>query len=114
LADAFEALLGAIFLDQGTEACQKFLTVYLFPRTHEIVEMKAYLDYKSLLQEIIQEDLRISPTYHLVKSEGPDHAKIFWMEVTVGDRVLGQGKGRSKQEAEQAAAQSALEKIQEK
>ncbi|MFZ5844951.1 MAG: ribonuclease III [Patescibacteria group bacterium] len=114
LADAFEALLGAIFLDQGIEACQKFLTVYLFPKTRQIVEMKTYLDYKSLLQEVIQEDLRISPAYRLVKSEGPDHAKTFWMEVLVGDRVLGQGKGRSKQEAEQAAAQSALEKIQEK
>lgn len=111
LADCFEALLGAIFLDQGIDAARRFLTTNLFPNAASIVENKAYVDYKSLLQEIIQQDSRISPTYHVTKSEGPDHAKTFWIEATAGGKVLGVGTGKSKQEAEQAAAANALEKI---
>jgi ribonuclease-3 len=111
LADCFEALLGAIFLDQGIEKAKMFLTKNLFPNAASIVEHKAYIDYKSLLQEIIQQESRISPTYHVTKSEGPDHAKTFWIEATAGGTILGTGTGKSKQEAEQAAAANALEKI---
>lgn len=111
LADCFEALLGAIFLDQGMEVARTFLTTYLFTRTKQIVELKAYVDYKSLLQEIIQQESRISPTYHVIKSEGPDHAKTFWIQASVNTTVLGEGIGKSKQEAEQAAASNALEKM---
>ncbi len=111
LADCFEALLGAIFLDQGVETVRTFLTTYLFIRTKAIVEQKAYVDYKSLLQEIIQQESRISPTYQVVKSEGPDHAKTFWIQATVNNKILGEGTGKSKQEAEQAAASNALEKM---
>lgn len=114
LADAFEALLGAIFLDQGIAVCRKFLETYLFSKTSEIVEKKAYFDYKSLLQEIIQESSRVSPVYNVVKSAGPDHAKTFWVEALVGDKTLGSGSGRSKQEAEQEAAKNALEKLNKK
>lgn len=113
LADTFEALLGAIYLDQGLDAARAFLTKYLFPKARDIVESKAYLDFKSLLQEITQEESRISPTYRVTKSEGPDHAKTFWVEVVVGTKTLGEGKGKSKQEAEQAAAAFALEKLGE-
>ncbi len=109
LADVFEALLGAIYLDQGITVAKKFLENFLFPKTKMIIENKSYIDYKSLLQEIIQEKTRISPTYHVVKSVGPDHAKTFWIDVRVGDTTLGTGKGRSKQEAEQEAAKLALE-----
>jgi ribonuclease III len=111
LADCFEALLGAIFLDQGVETARKFLHTYLFGKAENIVENKAYVDYKSLLQEIIQQESRISPTYQVVKSEGPDHAKTFWINATANGTVLGSGMGKSKQEAEQAAAANALEKI---
>ena len=111
LADCFEALLGAIYLDQGIETARRFLTANLFPNAAEIVEKKAYIDYKSLLQEIVQQESRISPTYQVTKSEGPDHAKTFWMEARVGSTILGSGMGRSKQEAEQAAAADALEKM---
>ncbi len=111
LADSFEALLGALFLDQGIEAAKTFLTTHLFVKTTDIIDKKAYIDYKSLLQEIIQQDSRISPTYHVIKSEGPDHAKTFWIQVTVGTTILGSGEGKSKQEAEQAAAHWALEKL---
>ena len=111
LADCFEALLGAIFLDQGIEKVRIFLSTYLFPQTKDIVAKKSYVDYKSLLQEIVQQESRISPTYQVVKSEGPDHAKTFWIQATVNGKVLGHGSGRSKQEAEQMAAQNALEKM---
>lgn len=110
LADTFEALLGAMYLDQGIEVARKFLEEFLFPKVKSIVENKTYIDFKSLLQEIIQEESRISPTYNVVKTEGPDHAKTFWVEVMVGTTVLGQGMGKSKQEAQQAAAAQALEK----
>lgn len=111
LADTFEALLGAIYLDQGLDKARAFLTTYLFPKSKEIVENKAYIDFKSLLQEIIQEESKNSPTYRVVKSEGPDHAKTFWVEVMADGKILGEGKGKSKQEAEQAAAAFTLEKI---
>lgn len=111
LADAFEALLGAIALDQGIDAVRVFLERYLFPKATEVVEKKSYLDYKSLLQEIIQEESRISPTYRVLKSEGPDHDKTFWVKALADNTVLGSGVGKSKQEAEQAAAADALEKL---
>lgn len=108
LADTFEALLGAIFLDQGIDAARTFLEEHLFPKVVDIIKNKSYIDYKSLLQEIIQSESRISPTYHVTKSEGPDHAKSFWVEAKAQARVLGSGMGKSKQEAEQAAATNAL------
>lgn len=114
LADCFEAFLGAIYLDQGIDVARIFLEKHLFPRAQEIVDTKSYIDFKSLLQEIVQQETRISPTYRVAKSEGPDHAKTFWIEVVVGDKVLGSGMGKSKQEGEQAAASAALEKMGKK
>lgn len=111
LADCFEALLGALYLDLGIEKAREFLKSFLFPKSKEIVENKSYIDFKSLLQEIVQQDTRISPTYRVAKSEGPDHAKTFWIEVLVGDKIMGSGIGRSKQEGEQTAAENALEKM---
>ncbi|MBI4066130.1 ribonuclease III [Candidatus Gottesmanbacteria bacterium] len=108
LADTFEALLGAIFLDQGIDPAKTFLATHLFSKVNDIVKNKSYIDYKSLLQEIIQSETRISPTYHVTKSEGPDHAKTFWVEAKAGERLLGSGMGKSKQEAEQTAAVNAL------
>lgn len=114
LADCFEALLGAIFLDQGIEVAQKFVENVLLIKTEAIIKNKSYVDYKSLLQELVQEETKISPTYNVIKSEGPDHDKVFYVEVMMGDQALGQGKGKSKQEAEQDAATSALEKRNKK
>lgn len=111
LADSFEALLGAMFLDSGIDSARTFLTRYLFSEASDIVTNKAYIDYKSLFQEIIQQESRSSPTYQVTKSEGPDHAKTFWVAATADGLTLGEGKGRSKQEAEQAAAAAALEKM---
>ncbi|MBI3956244.1 ribonuclease III, partial [Candidatus Gottesmanbacteria bacterium] len=95
LADTFEALLGAIFLDQGITAAKTFLEGHLFPKAGDIVRNKSYVDYKSLLQEIIQDQTRVSPTYHVTKSEGPDHAKTFWVEVKARGEILGNGMGKS-------------------
>lgn len=111
LADTFEALLGAIFLDQGINVARSFVGVHVLPKTREIIEQKSYIDFKSLLQEIIQEESKISPTYRVTKSEGPDHAKTFWVEAVAEGVTLGTGSGRSKQEAEQQAASNALEKM---
>jgi ribonuclease-3 len=111
LADVFEALLGAIFLDQGIDAARGFVAKFLFPNAQTIIDTKAYIDYKSLLQEIIQQNSRVSPTYRVVRSEGLDHAKTFWVEAVAEDAVLGTGQGKSKQEAEQRAASNALEKM---
>ena len=110
LADSFEALLGAIYLDQGMEVARSFLLQVLLPKSAEVVRTKSYVDYKSLLQERVQEQTKVSPTYRVVKSEGPDHNKIFWVEVLTGETVLGAGQGKSKQDAEQQAAAAALEK----
>lgn len=110
LADCFEALLGAIFLDQGIEVAKQFLTTHLLYKSETIIATKSYVDFKSLLQELTQEKIKASPTYRVVKSEGPDHNKTFWIEVSSGTTVLGEGVGKSKQEAEQHAAQNALEK----
>lgn len=111
LADTFEALLGAIYLDRGIDPAKKFLETYVFAKTQSIIEQKSYIDYKSLLQEIIQEQSKISPTYHVTKSEGPDHAKTFWIDAYASERILGSGIGKSKQEAEQQAAANSLEKM---
>jgi ribonuclease III len=111
LADCFEAFLGAMFLDQGMDTCRLYLTQNLFPYAQELVDNKAYIDYKSHLQELVQEHSKESPVYRVVRSEGPDHDKTFWIEVLSEKKPLGAGKGKSKQEAEQAAAADALEKL---
>lgn len=114
LADCFEALLGALYLDQGIEVARTYLTRFLFPNAQEIVDKKLYVDFKSYLQEVVQQEIKISPTYKVVRSEGPDHAKTFWIDVIVGDKTIGSGSGHSKQEGEQAAASDALEKMGKK
>jgi len=111
LADSFEAFLGALFLDQGLPAALQFLETHLFPAIATIVQTKSYIDFKSYLQELVQEIHKISPTYEVVKTEGPDHDRTFWIEVRVENTLLGSGIGKSKQEGEQHAAQNALEKM---
>ncbi|KKR32221.1 MAG: Ribonuclease 3, partial [Candidatus Gottesmanbacteria bacterium GW2011_GWC2_39_8] len=110
LADTFEAFIGAIFLDSGIEEPRKILNQFLFPLLGDILENKLYKDAKSSFQEEVQEKTRISPVYKVMKEEGPDHAKKFTVGVYVGDKLYGTGDGRNKQEAEQEAARSALEK----
>lgn len=109
LASAFEALLGAIYLDQGLEAVQHFLLPKLEPLAHTIVTKKLFKDNKSLFQELAQAHDGITPSYRLVGQEGPSHNREFTVEVLLGEQVAGRGQGRSKQGAEQEAAHVALQ-----
>lgn len=109
LANIFEAFLGAVYLDQGLEEARKFVDDYLFIFICEIIRNKAYLDFKSYLQEKIQERNKISPNYEVLKEEGPDHQKIFTVGVFIEGKMIGRGKGKSKQEAEERSAKQALE-----
>ena len=108
LADMFEAVLGAIYLDQGLETAGKFLTKHLFSQIDALTASGESYDYKSRFQEVVQEKNKITPIYKVVKEEGPDHDKTFTVEVVAGDKTLASGEGKSKQEAEQAAARIAL------
>lgn len=109
LADVFEAIIGALFIDSGIAAVEKFILDTLFiliPKTLETGNLK---DYKSLLQELVQDKLHTSPFYKVEEENGPDHAKTFIIAVYINSQKMGRGKGKSKQNAEQEAAKIALE-----
>lgn len=108
LASAFEALLGAIYLDQGITAVQAFLLHRLEPMARNIVKKRLFKDDKSLFQELAQAHVGITPNYRLVSQEGPSHNREFTVEVMLGEEVAGMGHGRNKQAAEQEAAHVAL------
>lgn len=108
LANTFEAFLGALYLDQGYEAAEKFVEAHLFPHTKEVIEKELWKDAKSRLQEEAQERISVTPHYEVVKAEGPDHAKEFTIAVMFGEEMVAEGTGSSKQEAEQQAAERAL------
>lgn len=110
LADTFEAVIGAVYLDQGYDAAYTFIETYLLSLTDSIVENGSFIDAKSSFQEKSQEVLSITPVYETTHEEGPDHNKYFTVAVKIGDEVIATGKGKSKQEAEQEAARKALEK----
>jgi ribonuclease-3 len=108
LACAFEALVGAIYLDQGAPVARRFIQRFIESENREGSILHLDKDPKSQLQEIVQGECQRTPRYRTVSEEGPDHAKVFTVEVLVDDQVLGRGTGRSKQAAEQEAAQEAL------
>ncbi len=109
LADAFEALLAAIYLDSGSRgAVEKFLMPLVIPEIHQFVDNGKNKDYKTLLQQIVQQEHGEILEYVLSGESGPDHAKIFEVEARLNSNVIGHGKGRSKREAEQQAAKEAL------
>jgi len=108
LANAFEALIGAIYLDTGYDAAQKFIDAQLFHKTDEVVSKRLWQDAKSKLQEISQEQSGVTPNYQLLNQSGPDHDKRFVVGAYIGSEKIASGEGRSKQEAEQDAAQKAL------
>ena len=108
LAATFEAVLGALYLDQGFEAAQRFLLPHLKPMAYHIVRKRLFKDHKSLFQELAQEHTSITPAYRLVSQEGPSHNREFIVEAMLGDEVAGRGQGRNKQTAEQEAALTAL------
>lgn len=111
LAGAIEAVIGAIFLDQGLARARDFTLRLLETDLREAVTRGDSIDYKSELQELIQAKEQQIPTYHVIESTGPDHDKRFTVEVRVGDTLLGRGSGKSKKTAESEAARAALEKL---
>jgi len=110
LANTYESVIGALYLDQGYEAAKTFITKSLLPTFDEILESGSWMDAKSHLQEKAQAVDNATPVYKVIEEEGPDHDKIFTVGVYVGDKLMGRGSGHSKQIGQQQAAQEALEK----
>lgn len=108
LANVFEACIGALYLDQGYTVARDFIADRLFKNTDTIVEKRLWQDAKSRFQELAQEHASITPTYETLSQEGPDHDRTFTVGVFLRHEKVAEGKGRSKQEAEQQAAQAAL------
>lgn len=109
LADAYEAFIGALYIDQGYEVTKEFITKTLLIKTHEIIRKGLYKDAKSYVQEKAQELYSVTPSYKVISEEGPDHDKLFLVGIYFGDEKVAEGKGKSKQEAETIAARTALE-----
>ena len=114
LADGFESVVAAIYLDQGFETAREFIHRWLLNDAREISADKRHTNYKSHLQEYVQSTFRTHPVYRIRSEMGPDHSKQFMVDVMVGRRLMGSGKGRNKKEAEQAAARDALERAHHK
>ena len=108
LADALEAVIAAIFLDQGSATARNFILRLLDKELQQVISQGAGVDYKSQLQELIQAREQLTPAYYVIEAKGPDHDRRFTVEVRAGDTVLGRGSGKSKKEAETEAARSAL------
>lgn len=109
LANAFEALVGALYLDQGYEAAKQFLEQALFPQLDNVLKNRLWKDAKSAFQEEAQERVGVTPAYQVLREWGPDHAKHFVIGVFLGEEKIAEGEGDSKQEAETDAAANALE-----
>ena len=109
MADAIEALIGAIYIDQGYDIAKMFIEKNILFLIDDIVSQKSWLDAKSFLQETAQEKVGSTPLYKTLRENGPDHDKHFTVGVFLGNDMAGTGEGKSKQEAEQDAARKALE-----
>jgi len=111
LACALEAVIAAVYLDQGMVKTRKMIVKLLEEEWQKAIKKPAVIDYKSRLQELIQSREQRIPSYHVTGTSGPDHIKTFSVEVRLGDQVLGSGSGKSKKEAETEAAREALKKL---
>jgi len=109
LANTFESFVGSLFLDQGYEKTKEFIKKVLFGRLDEIISKKLWRDAKSYVQEKAQEEFGLTPSYKVIKEFGPDHDKQFTVGIFFNDNMVASGIGKSKQEAEQKAAEKALE-----
>ena len=108
LANTYEALVGALYLDQGYEGVRGFIERTVLPLIDEIIEKRLWQDHKSLFQEKAQEKANTTPSYKTLREEGPDHGRHFIVGVFLGEEQIASGEGMSKQEAEQNAAEKAL------
>jgi ribonuclease-3 len=111
LADALEALFGALYLDSGFKAAHAFVSRCIEPEISKVRENKGRTDYKSHLQEVCQRKFKVYPSYRLAKHSGPEHERYFWIEVTCGNKTFGPGMGKNKKYAEQEAARIALTQL---
>ena len=111
LADCFEAYVGALFIDQGIEVVIEFLNQTLIPKAEEIEQNRSYKDPKSLLQEYVQSRRFNSPLYKVLEEAGPAHARRFKIGAFVNNKLIGEGFGKSKRDAEEQAAEKALEQV---
>lgn len=112
LADALEAIIGAIYLDSGYAAAEQFIASNLYSKIDDVIENRSYQDAKSRFQELAQEKRGSTPAYETLSEVGPDHNKRFTVGVFIGDEEIARGEGQSKQEAEQSAAEAALSLMQ--
>jgi ribonuclease-3 len=108
LANTYEAILGAIYKDQGYDVAKDFVFRTLVPKIKDIVENRLDIDCKTKIQELIQAKFKVTPTYEVIKEEGPDHDKKFVVGVMINDKVIGEGDGPSKQKAEENAASNGI------
>jgi ribonuclease-3 len=108
LANTYESLLGAIYMDQGYEEAKDFVFRTLVPKIQDIVENRSDIDSKTKIQEMVQAKFKLTPTYDILKEEGPDHDKKFVVGVKINDKVVGEGEGPSKQKAEEDAATNGI------
>ena len=111
LADAMEALIGALYLDSGYKAAFDFVGGCINPEIGKVTGDNYHKDYKSIFQEYCQHNFRCYPEYRIVKRSGPEHDRTFWIEVSINETVYGTGTGRNKKSAEQEAAKAAWEKL---
>jgi len=111
LADALEALIGAIYLDSGYQSAFDFVSRFISAEIERVLENRHFQDYKSLLQEFCQRHFKNYPSYRLIKRTGPEHARVFWVEVMVNDEVFGPAAGNNKKSAEREAAKLAYEAL---
>jgi len=111
LAGALEAVIAAIYLDQGLSLAEDCILRLIKSELQKAISQGVEIDYKSRLQELVQARQQLTPVYHIIEAVGPDHLKEFTVEVRVGDTVLGRGSGKSKKAAEAEAARSALERL---
>jgi len=111
LADCFEAVIGAVYLDQGYKKAEQFIHDNILVKIGEVLESGSWRDPKSHLQELAQRSEGMTPIYKVLKEEGPDHDKVFTLGVFVGNKLRGSGTGYSKQEAQTAAATEAIKKF---
>lgn len=110
LANTTEALIGALYLDKGYDPSKDFISTHIIKFLDEIIEQGLHIDAKSHVQELAQDKIGVTPHYTLIDESGPDHSKVFLMGIYFGEDLVGQGKGPSKQTAEQEAARDALRK----
>jgi ribonuclease-3 len=110
IANTFEALVGALYLDAGYDTARAFIQKFLTPQVDSIIKNRTWQDAKSLFQERAQDEVGVTPSYAVLNEVGPDHDKVFTVGVYLGDEKIAEGSGRSKQEAEQDSARNALTK----